>query len=136
MRLKTSLGTGLFSWNRHERVSDRYGAVTLLDGNDKAIQAVPANLIGHKGKLIAEVRETRQSQHIGDFFRGLSPETPEIGESITLGTGTLFEEPAEGQANRAVGLKPEKRRESDWLNPKAMYRCHDQTVELFFLSTD
>jgi hypothetical protein len=30
----------------------------------------------------------------------------------------------------AVGLAPDDRRHADWLDPRALYRCHNQTVRL------
>ena len=76
--------------------------------------------------------ETRQSSHIGDIFRGISPSTPQIGDSIELGEGTLFVSASpEGQW---VGLEPDELRNSDWLDPEALYRVHDQTVVLSFVS--
>jgi hypothetical protein len=85
---------------------------------------------GQKGKLIAEVIATRKSSHIGDLFHGFFPTTPNIGEEIELGEGTLFYEPGE---YFAVGLKPDDNRETFWLIPQNLYRVHEQTVKLFFL---
>lgn len=86
--------------------------------------------VGARGYLVATVLETRQSDHIGDSFRGLSPSTPRIGEEITLGgPGELF---IEMDFAPVVGLRPDNDRETDWLNPKSLYRCHNQTVRLEF----
>ncbi|WP_030472510.1 hypothetical protein [Lentzea aerocolonigenes] len=30
----------------------------------------------------------------------------------------------------AVGLAPDDDRDTDWLDPRALYRCHNQTVRL------
>lgn len=127
---KQLIGTGRLSWNRHERVSDRYGAVTLHGsslGQEVVINQVPCVA----GRLVAEVIETRQSHHIGDLFRGLAPSTPQVGERIELGQGTLFFEASDGLT--AVGLSPEDDRASDWLDPQALYRVHSQTVRLWFV---
>jgi hypothetical protein len=32
-------------------------------------------------------------------------------------------------------LEPDDGRRADWLNPKALYRCHEQTVRLLFRPT-
>ena len=66
---------------------------------------------------------------MGDLFRSLKPITPKIGEVIELGHGFLFYEKND---ILSIGLRPQKARESDWLNPSALYRCHHQTVELYF----
>ena len=123
---KILLGTGVLNWDRTERITDRYGAVHLSNQPEGGKQLkFLMNLEGQKVALIAVVKETRESPHIGDFFRGLYPETPYVGENILLGTGTLFFDEA------SVGLKPDDGRDSDWLNPKALYRLHYQTVELY-----
>lgn len=120
------LGEGLLSWPSHERVSDRYGAVTLtaVDGNRTPLGA---EVEGQHGTLVAEVLETRESMHVGDFFRGFSPSTPSVGDRIVLGTGTVFL----GDYG-SVGLSPDDGRDADWLDPHALYRAHDQTVRLLF----
>jgi len=83
------------------------------------------------GTLIAIVKETRPSGHVGDFFRGLQPSTPKIGERIELGTGTIFYDDHE-----TIGLRPDDGRDRDWLDPRKLYRLHDQTVELYFVATE
>lgn len=115
-------------WNGSERRSDRYGAVSLW--NDKGGKNFTRELEGKYGKLIAKVLKTRKSDHLGDFARGIFPTTPTKGEMITLGEGTLFFE-AQGDVD-TVGLKPKDGRKSDWLDPKALYRVHQQTVKLYF----
>lgn len=72
-----SLGIGVFTWARCERVSDRYGSVYLIpEGNNsltgaaaRSLVSVPAGLAG-EGSLWVIVTETRASTHIGDLFRG------------------------------------------------------------------
>ena len=117
------LGKGVLTWYPGERKSDRYGAVWLMknDGNKVELRSVEGF-----GELWALVKETRESHHIGDLFRGFVPTTPEVGEKIKLGKGMIFLE------DFAVGLTPEDGRGADWLDPKALYRVHDQTVELYF----
>ena len=121
------LGTGILNWDRHERVSDRYGTVKLLEALDSSV-AIQLKSVkeGTKGTLYAIVKETRQSQHIGDLFRGIFPETPNLGERIVLGHGLLFYD------EESVGLEPEDGRDNDWLDPHKLYRVHEQTVDLFF----
>jgi hypothetical protein len=149
------LGEGVLTWARHERVTDRYGTVGLMtEGHAHAdlvaqgmteqqatvnaylhsnptwldVHTVPE---GTRGTLQVRVIRTRQSGHIGDLFRGLSPTTPEVGEVIVLGTGTVFHD-GDGDGIY-IGLRPDDGRDADWLDPEALYRAHEQTVELQFL---
>lgn len=100
------------------------------------------------GTLVAEITEARESYHIGDMFHGFYPETPEVGERVELGYGMLFVEEAYREAGLpryAVGLQPVEAlgaREFEgerigpdvfWLNPRRLYRCHAQTVNLYFV---
>ena len=137
-----SLGRGRLTWTPRERRSDRYGAVFLIpEGHDSftpgpsqsMVEATPM-VLDFYGELIALVRETRESTHIGDIFRGVFPTTPEVGESIVLGEGTLFYEELPLGCGMAVGLKPRDRRQDLWLDINALYRAHEQSVELFFKS--
>jgi hypothetical protein len=132
------LGTGVLTWPRDERVSDRYGTV-MLTTDPGTWDTEPAGYvnptdppIGQRGTLVAEVIATRASDHIGDIFRGFSPETPDVGERIELGSGTFFTEPTDFGAV-LMGLSPDDARKSDWLDPKALYRAHNQTVRLVFV---
>ena len=128
------IGTGILNWPRHERMFDRYGLVALWPRDDEYGSPLPMDVVpleGVRGQLIAKVLEARQSTHIGDLFRDLRPETPEVGEEIVLGEGVVFYELHEdGQV--FVGLKPEDGRTNDWLDPKMLYRAHAQYVELYF----
>lgn len=133
------VGVGRLTWPRYERVSDRYGLVALMHDGDSFSASVdwvkleiPAE--GARGTLRAVVLETRDSTHIGDLSRGIRPETPEQGEEITLGTGRVFSEAIPGEKALAIGLRPEgDDRTSDWLDPRALYRAHEQTVRLVFV---
>jgi len=127
------LGEGVFNWPRMERVSDRYGYVHLQQewkamDDPRDVGYVP--LARHKGygQLSASILVTRKSQHIGDIVRGFYPSTPASGETIVLGIGTL-DYGTEGN----VGLIPQDGRDTDWLDPEALYRCHEQTVQLLFV---
>jgi hypothetical protein len=127
------LGTGILNWPSVERRSDRYGYVHLYTDViplDVSTQDDPTYVsltqTQGKGQLIARILATRQSQHIGDLFRGFFPSTPTVDEEIILGTGTVDYEGYE------VGLRPCPHRETDWLDPRQLYRCHEQTVQLLF----
>ena len=124
------VATGLLSWPRLERISDRYGSVQIIDGDGKSVLDVEG-LVGKRGTLVVRILETRQSRHIGDLFRGIGPSMPEVGEEIVLGNGTVFFDDC-GYYN-SVGLAPDDGRDCDWLDPKMLYRCHEQTVELQFV---
>jgi hypothetical protein len=121
------LGEGVLNWHRFERQTDRYGSVHL-DGHTDESVSMAAAPVGTRGDLVATILKTRHSGHIGDLFRGIGPSTPTVGEEITLGTGTLFVETSDSLDS--IGVKPDDDREYDWLNPEALYRCHNQTVRL------
>ncbi|WP_246370320.1 phosphoadenosine phosphosulfate reductase domain-containing protein [Amycolatopsis echigonensis] len=126
------LGQGQLWWPRFERQTDRYGTIFLCTGPDGAdyvtFESAP---VGSHGWLVAVVLETRPSVHCGDLARGLAPTVPAVGEEITLGSGTVFTEPdPDTGLLTAVGLIPDDGRDEDWLDPRALYRCHNQTVRL------
>lgn len=134
------IGYGALSWPRYERVSDRYGYISLFDSDseDRVISAGAhldikkiTELVNQTGRLVAKVIEARKSTHIGDLFRGFSPTKPKKEEEIELGTGKLSHLVQDGIDT--VGLKPEDGREEDWLNPERLYRAHEQTVNLYFI---
>jgi len=125
---KVLLGTGILSWDRVERVTDRYGTVKLFNSIDQdSATAFDINLSGKKGELIAEVIETRKSNHIGDLFHGISPTVPKVGDVLLLGKGKVFFE-----GIFAVGVQPVRKRETLWMDIKNLYRAQFQTVKLFF----
>jgi 3'-phosphoadenosine 5'-phosphosulfate sulfotransferase (PAPS reductase)/FAD synthetase len=126
------LGQGQLWWPRYERQTDRYGTVFLLTGPDAEDYVSFENApLGQLGRLVAVVVETRRSSHCGDIARSLAPTTPTVGEEITLGAGTLFTDTdADLDVPKAVGLAPDDHRDTDWLDPRALYRCHNQTVRL------
>lgn len=112
--MRELIGQGVLNWNRTERVCDRYGAVHLSETIDSEPPlALNQSFVGNYGKLIAVVTEARESRHIGDFFRGVFPETPGVDDEIELGEGTLFFEGTE------VGLMPADRRDPEGF---AIYR--------------
>jgi hypothetical protein len=63
---------------------------------------------------------------IGDLFHEVCPSKPEPGERVVLGEGTLF------FSDEGVGLMPDDGRKTLWLDIRALYRLHNQTVTLFF----
>ena len=85
------IGEGVLTWEPSERISDRYGAVFLMNDGDSLHEPsgyvpIPDDApVGLPGWLVAEVTAARQSTHVGDWGRGLYPQTPEVGERIVLG---------------------------------------------------
>lgn len=64
------LGTGVLTWDRYERMTDRYGTVKLAEST--AFQhfiTFDEAPLGQHGTLVAVVLDTRRSAHIGDFAR-------------------------------------------------------------------
>lgn len=131
------VGRGRLTWDAGERRSDRYGYVYLINSGDSK-SAGPADYaalnvqekhIGLGVRLLAVVTETRRSTHIGDLYHCIFPTTPDVGETVVLGTGTLtVGRNCEGAP--AIGVKPSDERQVMWLDIYALYRCHEQTVEL------
>lgn len=136
---KILIGTGALSWAKKERVTDRYGFVGLFneDSEDKKIaedaallmKIIPP-LLNKKFKMVAEVLETRKSTHIGDLQHGYRPVTPEKGDMIELGEGYLQHYELDGCDY--VGLKPIMAGKH-WMDAKALYRAHEQTVNLYLI---
>ena len=131
------IGRGKLTWMKSERVSDRYGAVWLMDNESTSLSSDPVKPQpmwfpppDQRGQLIAHVIDARESTHIGDLFRGISPTTPTISDIFLLGTGTASKEPVVGIDTFL--LTPTEPRDSDWLNPHALYNCHESIVELIW----
>lgn len=129
--MTVKLGEGFLNWHRAERITDRYGAIMLFkdanpedDANTIALTSVEESTYG---ELFVVIKETRESHHIGDWARGLYPSTPKQGSRLSLGKGTLFFD-----EHNQVGLKPTDGRDHDWLNPRNLYKAHEQLVELYF----
>lgn len=143
------VGSGVLSWNRNERVSDRYGTINLSssrpDWKNSVVgdnhEALPCDVFmvdesalvfGCRGILFCVVTGARRSGHIGDIFHGVFPSQPEVGEAIVLGEGTLFCEKAhDASTTENIGVRPDGR-EVLWMDIHALYRCHEQTVDVYF----
>lgn len=134
------LGFGVLTWNRSERISDRYGYVALMPEGGNSIASedyLPLNTDGierefgggKKCQLVADVIEARESTHIGDLFHGFVPTKPDVGERIVLGQGMLSLVPDNG--GMMVGLMPFDDRRHFWLDPPMLYRAHEQSVRLW-----
>jgi hypothetical protein len=140
--VKHVLGTGPLTWDKSERVSDRYGAVYLDKDNSlsETIGKVEFNvelaeeLASRKvrGRLTALVKETRKSTHVGDLTHKIFPETPEVGEVIVLSDIGFFFVTKNYEGACAVGIIPEDGRRNFWLIVPSLYCAHEQTVTLIF----
>ena len=130
------VGRGKLTWMRSERVSNRYGAVWLMDKDENSFSTsstpqplwFPPN--DQLGSLYARVIDARESTHTGDLFRGIFPITPETGDIFYLGTGNAQKETVENIDTFL--LKPTIFRNDDWLSPEALYNCHESIVELIW----
>ena len=140
---REKLGHGVFAWNGEERRSDRYGAFVMSDSpyaskpaaKAKTNQTLLNSLVGKRVRLVAKVIENRESGHLGDLFHKISPTKPEVGEEIDLGVGTLLTEPSWEEGTPCIILKPGDGRPTLWLDPRKLYRLHDQTVDLYVEET-
>ena len=135
------IGTGPLSWDGSERRSDRYGFVcfTYTDslhhpiGDPQLDESVLFALEGKHGRLIARVIKTRKSTHVGDIFHKVYPITPKVGEEIVLGVGYVRIAPPTCTLLTAnIGVQPSDKRATLWMDLCALYRAHEQTVELRF----
>lgn len=126
--MNIEIGTGVLNWPANERRSDRYGLIGLLPdvASSEFLKLDIGAIAGRRGKLIAQVVEARQSTHIGDLFRAIFPSTPDVGEEIELGEGILFSH------GTYVGVYPRDTTQGDWMDPRKLYRAHEQTVRLVF----
>lgn len=86
--------------------------------------------LGRRGRLIAEVVANYPVGHPGDLVREIVPEPAAPGESVILGEGWLFLDTEHGA--RALGLRPNEPRKTDWLDPHQIYRVLWQRVRLHF----
>jgi hypothetical protein len=141
--MTTLVGKGVFTWNKRERVSNRYGSFNLsfesyngektkldLDSFGILNPEYIKFLIDKKIKIICKVIETRKSGHIGDIFLGIFPSTPELNEVIEF--EGIFDSAVDSDMDSlSFILKPEDNRRELWLDPLKLYRLHDQTVEVY-----
>ena len=130
------IAIGPLNWPGSERRSDRYGRIAFW-GQDIYEPVVNSTLmhelVGKSGKLRCRIRQPRKSTHIGDLFRGLFPSLPEEGEDLFLGEGEFFiTEEVEGAV--PFGVRPHDGRDSDWLDPEQLYRCHESICEVYFVT--
>jgi len=132
------IGHGVVGWDGVERRSDRYGSIHLADepydgkaATKTSIERLAVkDLVGKKVRLTCKVVEARKSGHLGDLTHRIFTETPEVGEVIDLGVG-IFDTEAGWDGTPSFLLKPEDERDEFWMDPRKLYRLHDQTVDVF-----
>lgn len=135
------VGHGVFGWNSAERRSNRYGAIHLSDSPYSEVKACKSYLhsellpVGKRVRITATVVEARDSGHVGDLFLCIQPSRPEVGEEVDLGVGVLATE--EGwDGTPSLVLQPNDGRTDLWIDPRKLYRLHDQTVDLYIEETE
>lgn len=137
------IGTGPLSWDGEERRSRRYGLVALThrDSNTNILgdwwlaNSDLEDITGLHGRLIATVLESRDSTHEGDNAHGIYPDTPEVGEQIVLGEGYVRVGPKVAWGSEQFGVQPSDHRVRYWMDVRALYRAHEQTVRISFEET-
>lgn len=138
------LGTGIFTWDGSERRTLRYGAVALCSHPYGATtdmapvvfhEDVARRLLHRRVRLTCEVVAARKSGHLGDAFLRILPSTPAVGEVVDLGVGYLDIAESWPGASPSVLLRPEDGRPKLWIDPRKLYRLHDQTVRMLAQQT-
>ena len=85
------------------------------------------------GNLLFIVEQGAISNHIGDLGRGIGPDGAQApGTEILFSRkpGVLFLD--EGvEDGVGVGIRPDAARDIDWLDPKALYRAHDDVADRY-----
>jgi len=144
MALK-KIGYGIFSWSVDERRTNRYGSFHLANesfsGNDHVTVELNRKALDQflrkRVRLVCEVVESRASGHIGDMFLGVKPSQPPVGEKVEVGVGLLDIELCEWEKTiTEILLRPGDARNELWIDPRKLYRLHDQTVGLYVELTD
>jgi hypothetical protein len=99
---------------------------------DTRIVAFDHAPLGTAGTLVAHVIHADVSdddRELGRRHPELRPPVP--GERVVLGSGTLFtEEYADWPP--LIGVRPSDGRQSEWMDPNALYRCKGHLVRLEF----
>lgn len=137
------VGHGVFGWSGTERRSDRYGAFVLAAtpyaSSDRIANhldvATLRPLDGKRVRITCKVIANRESGHAGDLALKVFPTTPDVGEVVDLGVGTLRLEDAGYDGMTAVAMVPGDGRDTFWFEPRKLYRLHDQTVDVFIEET-
>lgn len=132
------IATGIFCWTSTERRTARYGFAYAGDKNylgdvdvkPKYDMAAINKLVGSRVRLTCTVLKNRKSGHCGDKFLELVPSKPSIGDVITVAVGRFAVLEDNTSFNGVTfGVQPDDGRPVLWMDPKAFFRLHDQTVE-------
>lgn len=133
---------GQFNWEGAERRSDRYGGIMLLGPHESQFDHAPnvslepfRPFIGRRVIITAKVLQTRESYHVGDLARGISPKTPNVGWVVELGIGTVRSLDKVGELDHLI-FQRDGTGSHDWMDPTILYQLHHQTVELTIYETD
>ena len=120
MKLKNKivLGEGALCWERHERITDRYGTVYLT--NDNRPYRLPSVPTGAAARLVVIP--------LGLIAASAEPNPPAIGEEVVLGEGVVFAQKSDISGHLMVGVRPVDGRDYEWLDSGALWRCHSSTV--------
>lgn len=140
--MATKIGHGILAWDGAERRSNRYGSIHLFASNfEENVSAevdIDFNSLvqfeGKKVRLICKVVKARKSGHVGDSFLKILPSKPKVGEVIDLGVG-IFTSTVGLDGGPDLVLQPGDGREDLWIDPRKLYRVHDQTVDVFIEET-
>lgn len=141
--MSKAVGYGIFMWMPMERRSNRYGAFFLAASTyDESVKVAPhideselTKLLTKRVRVTCKVVESRESGHCGDSFLEIVPSKPEVGEVVDLGVAMLFmAKTPEGDTQ--VVMKPGDDRTDLWIDPRKLYRLHDQTVHLYVEPTE
>lgn len=140
---KQVLAKGIFGWDGVERRTSRYGSIHLSGApfNPTAGSTIVKydkvllkRLEGKRVRLTVEVVEVRDSGHVGDAFLKIVPRRPNVGDIVDLGVGELGSLPGwDGEPD--IFLAPKDRAKDLWIDPRKLYRLHDQTVIVYVEET-
>lgn len=135
---REKIGHGVFLWMSPERRTNRYGSFFLSDTTfDETKVATPLLTFdpfshGGRARVTAVVVANRESGHVGDLALGIKPSTPNVGEEIDLGIANVS---TENDSNfpgvRVIVMTPDDGRAELWVDPRQLYRLHDQTVDIY-----
>ncbi|MEU1761262.1 hypothetical protein [Micromonospora sp. NPDC005652] len=131
-----TIGRGRVATHSGERHTDRYGLLYLVDDSASSDRPHLVDLdlgeyAGRLGALYAEV--------VGPGLDVGGDEKASVGDVVRLGDGELFTESAgrnSGVDVMGVGVQPTNGRETNWMDPMALYRVRHRPVRLFFTPAD
>lgn len=148
------IGQGVFSWERTERVTKRYGSFGVTPSGNNPRNRSETNFLNvsalldlefHRVKITAKVIGLGESEHLGDLYvvdpttgQPIKPSTPKLNEEFVLGVGVLRLMPTDQDFTGKffIGIQPENMREMFWMDPRTLYQLHEQTVQLFVEKSD